>query len=115
MYAAGSPLRFSARAGAARDEYDEILASAGDMEGKIPVNSNERLCGCPHNGGRDARRIAEWLRQAFPEARILCTIREQKQMICSSYLQYLRNGGTSSLSTLNEPKSAKMSATPIVI
>jgi hypothetical protein len=64
-----------------------------DFGGSIPVISDERLSGNPHSGGFDSRQIAERIKAAFPEAKILCVIREQRDMILSAYYQYLRIGG----------------------
>lgn len=78
------------------EEVDRILAE-GRMGERIPVISHERLSGNPHSGGFDAKVIADRLCACFPQARILCVIREQKDAILSTYFQYLKAGGTGSL------------------
>jgi hypothetical protein len=74
----------------------ELAASraAALKPGIVPVVSSEILSGNPHLGGRQARVYADRLAEAFPDARILITIREQKRMLASLYMQYLRRGGT---------------------
>lgn len=67
-----------------------------DPGGRAPVISYERLSGNPHASSFDARIIADRIRAAFPAARIFCVIREQKDMILSTYFQYLKIGGTDS-------------------
>jgi hypothetical protein len=81
------------------DIFAELQAILGriEIEDRIPVLSYERLSGNPHSGGFDARVIADRIRDCFPEARILCVIREQKDMILSTYFQYVKIGGTDSL------------------
>jgi Sulfotransferase domain len=68
-----------------------------DLQGKIPVISNERLSGNPHSGSFDSKLIADRIKDCFPNAKIFCVIRKQKDMILSTYFQYLKIGGTDSL------------------
>lgn len=72
-----------------RDE----LAVLVPFRGLVPVVSNERLAGHPLSGGFDRTAIARRVKQVFPRARILITIREQNRIIMSSYMQYLKYGG----------------------
>ncbi|UUY09343.1 sulfotransferase [Pseudomonas sp. J452] len=51
----------------------------------IPVVSSEALVGNLFCGGYDAELLAQRLLEAFPQARILIVVREQKQMIRSLY------------------------------
>ncbi|AOY81586.1 sulfotransferase [Moorena producens JHB] len=67
------------------------------LNDKIPVIALERLSGHPHSGGYDSKEIADRLIALFPKARILIVIREQKQMILSTYNQYVRASGPCSL------------------
>ncbi len=79
-----------------------------EAQGLIPVLSAERLSGNPHSGGYDSRTVADRLRACFPEDRVLVVFREQKSMILSSYKQYVRVGGTSSLKRyLHPPEMGK--------
>jgi hypothetical protein len=74
---------------------DLAAARAASLKpGLTPVISSELLSGNPHRGGRQARVYADRLAEAFPGARILITIREQKRLLASLYMQYLRRGGT---------------------
>ena len=68
-----------------------------DLQGKIPVISNERLSGNPHSGSFDSKIIADRIKEYFPDAKIFCVTREQKDMILSTYFQYLKVGGADSL------------------
>jgi hypothetical protein len=79
-------------------ELEFILAKI-DIGNRVPVLSYERLSGNPHGGGFDARTIAERIQAGFPEARIFCVIREQRQILLSTYFQYLKIGGTDTLKT----------------
>jgi hypothetical protein len=78
---------------------DQVAAVAAGVEiaGKIPVISHERLSGNFYGGAFDAKIIADRIKACLPNARILCVIREQKDMILSTYHQFIRIGGTDSL------------------
>ncbi|SHK88543.1 Sulfotransferase domain-containing protein [Reichenbachiella agariperforans] len=71
---------------------------------KINVLSIERLSGYPITGGFDAIIIANRLKELFPSAKILISIREQRSMIKSIYLEYLKVGGNAKLEELLYPK-----------
>jgi hypothetical protein len=60
----------------------------------VPVISSEIMSGQPYIGGRDGRMIADRLKETFPEARVLISIREQLALLPSLYMQYLQAGGT---------------------
>ena len=62
--------------------------------GTVPVISSEILCGNPFHGGTGGAANARLLAEAFPDARILITIREQRRILTSVYMQYLSRGGT---------------------
>jgi hypothetical protein len=64
---------------------------------QVPVLSHERLSGNPHSGGWDSQIIADRLRQLFPASRILILVREQRSVVRSAYLQYVREGGAASV------------------
>jgi hypothetical protein len=79
-----------------------------DQSNTIEVISDERLSGSPHTGGHDSKEMADRLYASFPEAKILIVIREQTDMIASSYFQYLKAGGASSLEDyMNPPLKAR--------
>jgi hypothetical protein len=71
--------------------------------GKTLVLSHERLSGYPASGGFDRALIAQRLAEAFPHARVLIVIREQRAMILSMYLQYISDGGNLSLCRFLNP------------
>ena len=89
---------FESNKAALLKELDATLSQL-DLKGKIPVISNERLSGNPHSSGFDSKLIADRIHGCFPNAKIFCVIREQKDMILSTYLQYLKIGGIDSLKT----------------
>lgn len=60
----------------------------------IPVLSHERLSYDHNLHQYNTKEIANRIYQTFPNALILIVIREQTQMICSLYREYIRNGGT---------------------
>ncbi len=75
------------------------------LDDKVPVIAMERLSGNPHSGGYDSKEIADRLIALFPKGRILIVIREQKQIILSTYNQYVRASGQCSLSNyLEQPQ-----------
>ncbi len=88
-------------AGAVRYHYDDLIREV--MPGYVPLVSNERFCGSTLSGGYDTREIADRLKAVFPDARVLIGVREQTDMIRSSYNNYLIQGGSASLSEFLEP------------
>lgn len=86
----------------ARAEFEPALAGALGR-GLVPVVSLERLSGHPFSGGYDSRELAERLAAVMPEARILCVFREQTAMIASTYKQFVKTGGTSSVERFLDP------------
>lgn len=85
----------------------QLLASfeLACREKLMPVLSAEMLSGTPHSGGYDSREIADRLFELFPRGRIVVVIREQKEMIASTYRQYVRIGGGGSLRDYLVPPS----------
>lgn len=77
------------------EQIKKYLTAQSDN--KVPVIAMERLSGHPHSGAYDSKEIADRLAALFPNARILIVIREQKQMILSTYNQYVRASGCCSL------------------
>ena len=71
-----------------------IAARQGLAPGKVEVISSESLSGTPWFGGRESVIYAERLKAVAPDARILITIREQKRILTSIYMQYLKNYGS---------------------
>lgn len=73
-----------------------IAAQLGRVKG-YPVISHEDLSGHIWSGGFQKKEIADRIHAALPEARILVTVREQAELIRSSYEHYLWYGGLSAL------------------
>jgi hypothetical protein len=80
---------------------DQIRASVSTR--RTPVISLERLAGIAPSGGYDAQSIADRLARTFPNARVLIVIREQEQMLRSTWQQYVREGGACSLRRFLDP------------
>jgi len=99
------PLSFDAQATLNRLGKEIDAARA---KGYIPVLSHEGLSSRPVRGTYYAPTVANRLKEAFPDARIVIGIREQRGMILSLYRQFVRNGGVYSLTqfigTGNEPQ-----------
>jgi hypothetical protein len=87
-----------------RAKYLPLLQSAVNS-GKVPIISDERFSGNPMSGGFDSREIADRLKLTFPECKIVMVIREQKSMLYSTYDEYIREGGGSSIDRFLFPKS----------
>lgn len=86
------PGPFAFDAGRVRARAEERHAQMGPA--LVPVISSEILSGQPYTGGRDCRMMADRLREAFPDARVMLSIREQLALLASLYMQYLQAGGT---------------------
>ena len=65
--------------------------------GRACVFSAERLSGHPHSGGYDASEMADRVKAAFGEAKILILVREQVSMLVASYKQYIKGRGVLTL------------------
>ncbi len=65
-------------------------------EREVPVVSSEILSGHPFFGGIGSDVFAERLKEIAPDARILISVRHQRRMLTSVYMQYLSRGGTMS-------------------
>jgi sulfotransferase family protein len=78
-----------------------------ESAGRFPVVSLERLSGHPFSGGHDAAQIADRIRETLPDAGVLVVIREQRSMIVATYKQYLKAGGTGTLSQFLEPATTR--------
>ena len=84
---------------------DGIMNASGDD--LCPVLSLERLSGNPVSGGYDSKELADRLANTFPDAKVMIVIREQKSMILSSYKEYIKSGGPSSLLGYLDPPPPK--------
>ena len=77
-------------------EYSEILKYFNSFAGNFII-CNHWFIGTNHNFGYKGyfiREHAQRLHQLFPNAQIVLTIRNQPDIIASTYLQYLTTGGT---------------------
>ncbi|MFQ5529632.1 MAG: sulfotransferase [Gemmatimonadota bacterium] len=97
-------------AGVARDALHPWRSGSGDAE--VPVMSHERLSGYPHSGGYDSKELAERIADVLPDARILLVIREQRDILYSSYRQYVVDGGGCRLESYLNPTAMGNSRVP---
>lgn len=67
--------------------------TAAYKNNKIPIISNEALCGNIFSGCRESKIIADSLKEAFPHAKIYIGIREQTDLIYSNWIRYITSGG----------------------
>jgi len=102
-YITSQPL-FHFDAAAVRRATDAFFA-ADRAQGLIPVISHEQLSGHPSSGGVQAKENAWRLATAFPDARIVIIVREQRTMIRACYVQYLRAGGGMTLRDYIAPRT----------
>ena len=68
-----------------------------DADPRPPVICEENLSGYIHNGGLHglmAPEAARRIKATFPDALVVIVIRGQPEMIASTYVQYVRGGGT---------------------
>jgi hypothetical protein len=77
---------------ACRSVFAGRIATA-EQRGLVPVLSAERLCGDMLYGAYDSATIARRLAAVWPEAKVLAVVREQREMILSSYREYVAGGG----------------------
>lgn len=74
-------------------------------QGRCLVVSHERLSGHPVSNGFDRAWIAARLHAALPEGRVLLVVREQRAMILSNYMQYLKFGGPHGIRRYMSPEN----------
>ncbi len=89
-----------------RDLTREIIFSEIEEiedSGKRAIISHENLVGGIINGGYYNFNIANRLKDLFPNAKIILVIRNQADIIFSSYLQYVKSGGKCKLDRLFNP------------
>jgi len=97
----------------ARTFFEEGLRRSADGPG-IPIISEENLCGNP--GGRiyTGRYVADRIHSAFPRAKILIGVREQKSLAISLYREYLNLDGTLPLDVFLGRGDEPLGFTPIL-
>lgn len=83
-------------------------------KGLIPVWSDETFLGEPVTRRYDAHANALRLHAVLPAAKVLITIREQKALAYSMYVEYLRQGGLASLQSFIGTGRENMSMSPIL-
>ena len=106
-----SPFHFSAES--VRQAFQPKLDEAS-KKNLIPVLSEEFLTGHQVSSKYWGKEVADRLYSVFPDGRILMFIREQKSIILSSYRQYVRRGGSATLSRfLGTQKNRKPGIGPI--
>lgn len=84
---------------ALRFDPAEARRTLGLTEGEAGILCEEGLSGYLHNGGAAGhitKGVAEQIRQALPDARIVIFLRAQPEIIVAAYQQYVRAGGTHS-------------------
>lgn len=79
-------------AAACQSAFVERIEAVG-AERLVPVLSAERLSGDMLYGAYDSVRLADRLAEAFPGAKVLIVIREQRSILFSTYQQYVKVGG----------------------
>jgi hypothetical protein len=91
---------------------DERVRSSEDTVAgrKILLISAERLSGHPYSGGHDNVRIARRIATTFVDARIVCVVRNQIDMIWSVYKQLVSAGFPGKFSHLMAMRSWKTTA-----
>jgi hypothetical protein len=80
----------------------------------VPVISDETLCGDPIQRRYTGRDVADRLYEAFPRAKVLIGIREQKSMAISAFREYIFMGGTLTLEDFVGSGNEPLSFTPIL-
>ena len=82
---------------------EQIKSRVNDFAKAAGMESEIQKWGGMLYGAYDSARIARRLADTFPEARVLVVFREQRQMILSSYRQYVSTGGLLSLEDYLRP------------
>jgi hypothetical protein len=86
-----------------RQAIDPWLSET-QSRGLVPVLSHVRLSGYFASGGFDSQLIADRLAVVLPKAKVLIVVREQRATVMSTYHQYVREGGASTLSAYLDPR-----------
>jgi hypothetical protein len=77
-------------------DAERAAKALGASSGPL-ILCEENLSGYPHSGGLHGfltRAMAQRIRDALPDARIVMFLRNQPEMIAACYQQYVRGGGT---------------------
>ena len=97
-----TPLEFDPNE--SREHYSRPVQAAL-AAGRTPVFSDERFSGNPFSGGVDSKELAHRLREVFGRARVVIVIREQREMVYSTYVEYVHEGGSASIQTFLFPQT----------
>ena len=92
-------------------EKIQKLVEGRIAEDRVPVISSEILSGSPFAGGASSYENLLKLNRAFPDAKILITIRNQIDYISSIYNQYIKTGGVLTVSDFLHYQSQSYSNT----
>jgi hypothetical protein len=92
----------------AREAFEKEFQKA--REDQVLVVAEEELSGNPHSGGKGGyaeKELAERLNKTFAgdELQVNLVLRNQPDMICSTYRQYVKMGGRLSLKRYLHPKA----------
>lgn len=96
----------------ARNSFVTELETA-TQQSLVPVLSNEILAGDQIKGAYWGKTAADRIHATFPQAKILLLIREQKSILLSSYREFIKLGGTSTLETFIGSGQEKPGFAPI--
>ncbi|MBU2477785.1 MAG: sulfotransferase [Gammaproteobacteria bacterium] len=93
----------------ARTLLQEQVRAAGDTIAgrKVLLFSAERLSGHPFSGGYDSVRTARRIAAAFDDAKVICVVRNQRDMVWSVYKQLVFEGYPGTLDQLIQLRSWK--------
>ncbi|GAA4826747.1 sulfotransferase [Algivirga pacifica] len=84
-----------------KERFRQILMEkTKNNKAKKLVVSSERLSGQPSSGGFDNFIIADRIKSAFPNAKVIIGIRNQKSMILSMYKQLVHEGYRGSIESM---------------
>ena len=97
----------------ARGFFEKELECLAD-DPRVPVLSEESLGGDPFPRRYTGRDVADRIHQAFPRARILIGIREQKAMAISCYRQFIHSGGSLTIEDFVGTGHEPLGFTPIL-
>lgn len=92
----------------------EALAAPVRARGNLPVWSEEMLLGNPPVRRYDGFANARKLKQAYPEAQVLITIRRQPAIALSIYREYVLGGGALPLRGVIGTGAEALSYTPVL-
>ncbi len=97
----------------ARGFFEEELERLAD-DPRVPILSDETLCGDPAQRRYTGRDVADRIHQAFPRAKVIIGIREQKAMAISLYREFILQGGLLPLKDFIGTGHEALSFTPIL-